>query len=114
MTKPITPSEVGAVKGNIFPPEVFQAFNELIAASYTNGSARVTQDAVIARITLLTITDPDTPNPEEAVAKLRRTIFDKGWLNVESFYEDAGWAVQYDKPGFSESYPATFTFTKRT
>jgi len=40
----------------------------------------------------------------------RAEIFDKGWLNVEEVYRAAGWAVEYDKPGFNESYSATFTF----
>ncbi len=32
------------------------------------------------------------------------------WLNVEELYRAQGWTVTYDKPGYNESYPATFTF----
>lgn len=33
------------------------------------------------------------------------------WLNFEGAYRRAGWKVEFDKPGYNESYPATFKFT---
>jgi len=40
-------------------------------------------------------------------------IFDNHWLDVEPIFEDCGWKVEYDKPGFNENYPATFKFTPK-
>ncbi len=40
------------------------------------------------------------------------TVCDNHWLDVEDVYREAGWVVEYDKPGYCESYEATFTFKK--
>ena len=40
-------------------------------------------------------------------------IFTNNWLDIEPLYEDIGWKVTYDKPGFNETYEATFTFDKK-
>lgn len=94
--KPISPKDVTGERAKQIPDSVLGAFNALIAQNFRNGSACVLQDDVVARL--------------EERGLNRREIFDKGWLDVEDLYRNAGWYVQYDKPGFSESYPATFTF----
>jgi hypothetical protein len=43
----------------------------------------------------------------------RDDVYDKGWLNIEPVYAEFGWVVEYDKPGYNESYDATFEFTKQ-
>jgi hypothetical protein len=42
----------------------------------------------------------------------RSEIFDKGWLDIEDIFEGVGWKVEYDKPSYCDSYPASFTFKK--
>lgn len=96
MSKPITPAEVGSAKVVHIPAAVFDAFNAEIAKNFSHGSALVQQNAVVRRLT------------EGGMAS--REIFDAGWLNVESAYEDAGWKVTYDKPGFNEPGVAVFKF----
>lgn len=59
------------------------------------------QDAVIKRILI------KLPNVTQA------QIFDNGWLDVEELYREAGWAVEYDKPGHGETYPARFEFKRQ-
>lgn len=100
MSRPIKPSEVGAVQASAFPAEVFDAFNELIAENYANGYATFKQSDVVARI-------KQKRNCEAG------EIFKRGWLNVEDVYRNEGWHVEYDSPGFNEPYAATFTFKKR-
>ncbi len=97
--KPITPGEVAKQKEGQFPEEVFQAFNEIIAANYVDGRANFTQDAVV---TLMI-----------SKGLVKEDIYDNNWLDVEPVYEKAGWKVEYDKPGFNESYTANFTFTAK-
>lgn len=43
----------------------------------------------------------------------RSEIFDKGWLDIESAYRKAGWHVEYDKPGYCETYVAYWEFTRK-
>lgn len=113
--KPITPAEVGRTKGDLFPPFIIQAFNELIAANFSNGSATVKQDDVIERAYDLTYPNSEPNYLQEArEAAWRKEVFAKGWLNVEEIYHNAGWEAKYDKPGYNETYPATFIFSTKT
>lgn len=96
--RPIRPGEVALLSQQVIPPEVFDAFNELIAKGWDGVSATVVQgDAVVLACKNLGIV---------------REAFDSKWLNVESAYARHGWKVVYDKPGYNESYPATFTFKR--
>lgn len=99
MTGPIRPEEVAEAKVGGIPEAVFQAFNELIAKHFVNGMARVKKDDVVDLIV------------EKGLC--RADIFSNGWLNVEAAYRAAGWVVDYDKPGFNETYQATFSFRRR-
>ena len=96
---PIKPEEVAEKKEQSFPDAVFEAFNELIVHNFLNGSATIKQDDILKLMTQKGLN--------------RKEIIDKGWLDVEGAYRAAGWKVEYDKPGFNESYPATFTFTRK-
>jgi len=40
-------------------------------------------------------------------------IFENGWLDVEPIYREVGWNVEYDKPGYNETYEASFKFTRK-
>ncbi|MBI2120170.1 MAG: hypothetical protein HYT94_00935 [Parcubacteria group bacterium] len=93
---PIKPGDIAKVKKTIFPDKVFEAFNELIVAHFSNGLSTIKQDDIV-----------------ELMVKKgleRNQIFNNHWLDVEEVYRDEGWKVEYDKPAHCESYPATFTF----
>lgn len=93
---PIRPDEVASQKQNEFPDWAIEVWNRLIAMAWSSGRAVVKQgDAVSALREANQGIDP---------------IHD--FLEVEDIYRQAGWDVEYDKPGFNESYPATFTFAK--
>ena len=97
--KPITPAQVVQKKGRIFPSQVFEAFNELIARECDDGYCKITQDDVVALMVKKGLKKKD--------------IFINNWLDVEGAYRAAGWRVEYDKPGFNEAYDAYFEFTKK-
>lgn len=99
MAKPITPAEATSKKLANIPDHVIEAFNTLIAKHYDGRSATVKQDEVLAAI----VTDEIT----------RSMVFENHWLDVEDIFRKAGWDVEYDKPAYNESYPATFTFTSK-
>lgn len=100
MARPIKPSEVPDAKVSRIPDGVFEAFNELIVENWSNDRARVNQKDAVERIA-------------DKVQCLRQDVFDKGWLDVEDIYRKAGWLVEYDKPGYNESYEAFFIFKKK-
>ena len=95
--KPISPADIAKKKIEVIPPLVIEVFNELLAKKFTAGSAKILQDDVIAAII-------------SRKSITRAEIFEQGWLNVEEIYRAQGWRVEYDKPGYNESYKAYFTF----
>lgn len=104
----VTPATIAEKKKQVIPKEVFDAFDELIAANYDGDGATVMQNEVIALI----LTNFNK-GKSEAEYITRQTIFDKNWLNVEEVYRNAGWRVNYDKPAYNESYEASFEFLRK-
>lgn len=94
---PITPAEAKHRKGSTFPPEVIRAFNDYLSDHY--GPEIIIQQDTIIDIILIAM-----PHVK------RQGIFDNGWLDIESVYKKAGWSVEYDKPAYNETYPASWTF----
>jgi uncharacterized iron-regulated protein len=98
---PITPKEVATTKWQQLPETVVECWNQLIAKNFSAGSSVVKQDDAISA--LLKATGITT----------RALVYTEGWLDIEEMYVAFGWEVDYDKPGYSETYPATFTFTPK-
>jgi hypothetical protein len=96
MTRPIKPNEVAAVATVAIPAVVFETVNLLIARNFSHDSAVVKQKEIVSNLV--------------SKGLFEREIFDNGYLNIEESYKAAGWNVYYDKPGYNESYDATFTF----
>lgn len=99
--KPISPDEVVAKKATLIPDEVIEAFNEMIAEHMTGGYSKFKQSKVVDRI----LTKMPGMN--------RGTLYDNHWLDVEDVYRAEGWKVEYDKPGYCETYEATFEFSRK-
>jgi len=95
---PIKPSEVMVLKEQSFPPEVLEAFNELIAKEFSDGQALVMQEDVVKLIV------------KKGIGRAK--IFRNNWLDVEDVYRKAGWKVYFDSPGYNEDYEAGFKFSK--
>lgn len=38
-------------------------------------------------------------------------VYDKHYLDFEDIYREKGWIVEYNKPGYNETYSATYEFT---
>lgn len=94
--KPITPSDIPNAKKNIIPDAVFEVVNELIAKNYSGSSATVTQNEILEGLA------------ERGIARDR--AFSQKYLEIEDIYRENGWKVEYDKPGYNESYDAYFKF----
>lgn len=97
---PITPKEAAQRAVDDIPDLVVEAFNEAIIENLKGNSAAFTQDYVIDKIT-------------KKLDISRELIFERRYLDAEALYEAAGWKVEYDKPGFNESYKANFKFTRK-
>jgi hypothetical protein len=99
--KPITPSEVQASRksGKNIPEFIINVVNELIEHEFNGRFATLRQEDIVAEII--------KRNTHVTSAR----IYASRWLDFEEYYREAGWKVDYDKPGYNESYPATFTFS---
>jgi hypothetical protein len=103
MIKPISPKDVVTAKQESMPDNVIEAFNELIAEKWNGSSSTVKQADAVERIIKKFGWDKEQEDE----------LWDDNWLDVEPIFRKAGWKVEYDKPGFNESYPATYTFKKK-
>lgn len=97
--KPIKPDEVPKYKGELFPPEVFESVNELIVAHSTNKNSRI----VIKQKDIVHLIQQKLPITNSE-------IFNKGYLNFEQVYREAGWHVTYTRPDYTECFDSYFTF----
>jgi hypothetical protein len=100
MSEPISPDDVVKEKELAIPEDVFRVVNELIVENWHGSSASFCQDEIVKRLKAI----------EGFPA---HDIFNKGWLDFEPVYRRRGWIVEYDKPGYNETYPATFEFRKK-
>lgn len=98
--KPITPDEVVTQKNQLIPKYVIECFNELIALSWDGHSSTIFQNEIVSKIC-------------RTSGISRDFLFAQHYLDVESLFREAGWDVEYDKPGFNETYEAKFIFRKK-
>lgn len=98
--KPITPDEVAAQKSKLIPDYVIKCFNDLIVKNWNGYSSTILQKHIVVEIS-------------DAGKVTRQFIQDQKYLDVEPIFEEAGWNVAYDKPGYCEVYEAKFIFTKK-
>lgn len=99
--EPITPAQARKEADNReFPDFVIEAFNECIKEAAIRGTSTVMQEDVVMRMMSL--------NPELQ----REDIFAKLYLNVEKYYERAGWKVRYFKPPYWQDWKAYWEFNQ--
>ncbi len=109
--KPITPEEAGIQKIRELPDFVITAFNEIIVKNLANGRSHFKLKDVAEHMR-------QVHSRGDYRLLMTNTAFDKQaqaehWYDVEPFFRASGWKVEYDGPGFNESYDATYTFTKK-
>lgn len=95
--KPITPDEAQSQNVKGLPTQVIEAVNNMIRLNLVDGEVIIYQDELISEICRL----------------MEKEKIDRRWLNIENIYREAGWNVEYDKPGFNETYRAHFIFTRK-
>lgn len=99
-TKPISPDEILSVRESLIPDDVFVIFNDFIAKNWDGHQAMIMQDVVVGAIA-------------GALDVSRDHVYSQHWVDVEDHCRKAGWVVDYDKPGYNESYEAYFVFKKK-
>jgi len=97
--KPISPDDVAEIVA--IPEFVIDVVNHLIRTHYDNGRAIVEQKEIVKEVR-------EYMRVHEVFGQFKFT-----WLNFEELYRGVGWNVEYDKPGYNESYEANFKFTKK-
>jgi hypothetical protein len=100
LVTPIRPQDVVSTKLTIFPDKVIETWNKMIATHYSGKSSHISQREIVDKLA-------DVMNVNET------EILKRGWLDIEDIYRKVGWKVDYDKPGFNETYEPTFIFTEK-
>lgn len=93
MSGPITPDEA-AMGAGFVPGIVFDVVNGLLST----GLRTIRQEEIVRRLV--------------ARGMKRSEAFENGCLDFEDAYRSVGWVVEYDKPGFNETYEPFWTFRR--
>lgn len=96
---PIKASEISDRRDDSIPDEVIASFNELITKNWRGHSATVRKDDAIRLIVSKGLKQSD--------------IFENGWLDVMDIFRKNGWHVEFDSPGYDESYEPFFIFKNK-
>jgi hypothetical protein len=106
VTCPLKPDEVRPLQRAAMPEYVFSAVNELLVEKLRGYSVTLLQSVVADRIL--------AHAAAAGVELTRQQAYDRGYLDFEDAYREAGWDVVYDRPGYNETYEANFTFKRKT
>lgn len=95
--RPITPEEITEMQLDAMPDTVLEIVNRLITEKIRQGNAVIYQKDIVRELV--------------GCGFKSEEIFARGWLNFEDIYRASGWKVEYDKPGWNETYDAYFKFS---
>lgn len=98
--KPISPNEIQESLADIIPPEIVMAVNNLLKKKFRGNSVTIYQKEIEAEVFKI--------NPKMT----SEMIYDNHWMDFEPLFVAQGWDIEYDKPGYNESYEAYFIFTR--
>jgi hypothetical protein len=100
MVSPYSPAQAKEERAQTTPAAVITVVNELLAQRSENQRITITQEEVVEALI-------------ERFIIPRENIFLNYMLNFESAYRANGWNVEYDKPGWNESYKAHWVFSQK-
>jgi len=100
--KPVSPSDVKALyeSGKTIPDEVVVIFNQLIVKKFRGQLAKILVKDVVPLVL------------EAMPGVTEDQIFENKWLDVEPLFRTYGWKVEFDSPGYCESYDPFYVFSK--
>ena len=104
-TEAWSPDQVRAQKINFIPPEVVEAINELLAKNWDGTGATLKLPQVKAEIA--------HKLRASGSSNLGKNYAQEGWLDFEPIFQDKGWKIVYDSPGYDENYDAYWKFTRK-
>jgi hypothetical protein len=104
--KPISPIDAKKDAKSNIPDWVVTGINNAISANYRKAGFSILQSEIVRFIL--------KESPNTAKAAWKKKIFDNGWMDFEPLFENVGWVIKYDKPGFNESYEPSFEFKPNT
>ena len=101
----ITPEEAEKAKKSSIPDYVFQAFNELLAENFYDVGTIIYQHEVLKRI--INLYPSIIENDKDSIVN---SLFVNHWLDIEKFYQRAGWEVTFHKPTYYEDFDPYYNF----
>ncbi len=99
--KPISPNlakkEAKKQNHQQIPNEIIEVFNEILIKEIYKNEIVIYQDDIVKKITKKMNIKSDL-------------IFANNWLDIEDIYLKQGWNIDYDKPGYNETYRSYWVF----
>jgi hypothetical protein len=104
MNHAISPQEAQEQRQKQIPQEVFDVWNEVIVSHLCQSSQRIVSRFLLKELS------------SKLSSKMHmnfETLKEKGYLDLEPFFRENGWTVDFDSPGYNESYDANFQFSAK-
>lgn len=101
MIKPINPNDLS--DNQYIPDEIITIVNNLVRENWDGKASVVYQNKIVKAYLKLST----------SIVKTEDDLIDRGFLNFEKIYEDAGWNVKYESPSRDEDFNSYFKFTKK-
>ena len=101
--RPLSPGDIANAKSSTIPDEVIEAANELLAKRWDGYKSIFTLKELVA-----------LARSKRASVEHDSFLFDSGAYDIEIPFRESGWAVEFDRPGYNETYEAKFIFHKST
>lgn len=97
--KPMSPTEIKQKAIESIPDEMIQAVNELLIENASRGTITIKLKDIEARFRKLSNGKYNSID-----------IYDKGWMDFESAFRQAGWKVSYESPARDENFESYYRF----
>lgn len=104
--KPLSPNEVKSLRLESLDADMITAVNNLLKKKLDSaGCAKLLQKDIVDEYFKV-------KGVEKTDAR-KKKMHEDHQLDFEDVFRKAGWSVSYDKPGYNESYEASFEFKNK-
>ncbi|MEO7905122.1 MAG: hypothetical protein ABIR91_04995 [Candidatus Saccharimonadales bacterium] len=98
MVKPYSPDEAAQAQSDVIPDIVVETVNRLLAQRASLDHIVIKQRELVELLNERGLTSSD--------------VFAQHMLDFKEMYRLCGWEVEFDKPGYNESYAPSWKFRR--
>jgi len=111
--KALSPEEVRKKKVEEFEPDIIQAVNNLLVKNYNLNDSHGVSITILQKEVLEEFFKVKGIEQDEKIVSIKKQLFAEKQMDFEDLYRKVGWKVNFDKPGYDESYEPKYIFENK-